>query len=79
MIARAIQILGGSLSDVVRTRIIIRNATDCEEVSGAHGWAFKCIGVRPANTLVVSDLIGEQFLIEIEADAELGFNSVLRI
>jgi enamine deaminase RidA (YjgF/YER057c/UK114 family) len=79
VITRAIQKLGGSLSDVVRTRIIVRNPEDCEEVSRAHGWAFECVGVRPANTLVVSGLIGSEFLVEIEAEAELGFKNVLRI
>ena len=79
IIARAIQTLGGSLSDVVRTRIIIRNPDDCEEASSAHGWAFRCAGIRPANTLVVSGLIGSDFLVEIEAEAEMGFKDVLRI
>ncbi|TVY87348.1 Flagellar radial spoke protein, partial [Lachnellula willkommii] len=79
IIARAIQTLGGSLSDVVRTRIIIRNPEDCEEVSRAHGWAFKCVGIRPANTLIVSGLVGSEFLVEIEAEAELGFKDVLRV
>lgn len=64
---------------MVRTRIIVRNEEDCEEVSRAHGWAFECLGVRPANTLVVSGLIGDEFLVEIEAEAELGYGDVLRI
>jgi len=67
------------LPDIVRTRIIVRNSEDCEEVSRAHGWAFKCVGIRPVNTLVVSGLIGPEFLVEIEAEAELGFKNVLRI
>lgn len=79
IISSALQTLGGSLSDVVRTRIIIRREKDCEEVSLAHGWAFKCVGVKPANTLVVSGLIGDEFLVEIEAEAELGSKGVLWI
>ncbi|TVY45493.1 Flagellar radial spoke protein [Lachnellula subtilissima] len=79
IIARAMQKLGGSLSDIVRTRIIIRNPEDSEEVSRAHGWAFKCVGIWPANTLLVSGLVGSEFLVEIEAEAELGFKDVLRI
>ena len=78
-ITRAIQMLGGSLSDVVRTRIMVRNPEDCEEVSRAHGWAFKCVGIRPSNTLLVSGLIGSRFLVEIEAEAELGFKDVLNV
>jgi aryl-alcohol dehydrogenase-like predicted oxidoreductase/enamine deaminase RidA (YjgF/YER057c/UK114 family) len=79
IISRALKALGGSLSDVVRTRVIIRREEDCEEVALAHGWAFACVGVRPANTLVVSGLIGDAFLVEIEAEAELGLKGVLRI
>jgi len=79
IIARALKNLGGSLSDIVRTRIVIRNEEDCEGVSRAHGWVFECAGVRPANTLVVSGLIGSDFLVEIEAEAELGFKTMLRV
>lgn len=79
IIAQALKALGGSLSNVVRTRIIVQNPHDCEEVSRAHGWAFGCLGVRPANTLIVSGLIGSEFLVEIEAEAELGYDNVLRI
>lgn len=79
IITDALQALGGSLSDVVRTRVIVRNEEDCDAVSRAHGWAFKCVGVRPVNTLVVSDLIGKQFLVEIEAEAELGLGAVIKL
>lgn len=73
IIERALKKLGGSLSDLVRTRIMLRNESDCEAVSLAHGWAMKCANVRPANTLIVSGLIGDEFLVEIEAEAEVGF------
>ncbi|KUJ06925.1 Aldo/keto reductase [Mollisia scopiformis] len=79
IIARTIQKLGGSLPNIVRTRIMIRHAEDCDEVSRAHGWVFEWVGIRPANTIVVSGLIGSEFLVEIEAEAELGFGKVLRI
>ncbi|CZR51659.1 related to hormone-sensitive lipase [Phialocephala subalpina] len=79
IIAHAIKRLGGSLSDVVRTRIMIQNPEDCEEVSRAHGWAFECVGVRPANTLIVAGLIGSEYLVEIEVEAEIGSGKVLRI
>jgi enamine deaminase RidA (YjgF/YER057c/UK114 family) len=78
IITDALQALGGSLSDVVRTRIMVQKEEDCEEVSRAHGWAFTCVGVRPANTLVVSGLIGQEYLVEIEAEAEIGYGKVLR-
>lgn len=52
---------------------------DCDAVTRAHGWAFKCVGVRPTNTLIVAGLIGKQFLVEVEADAELGLGCVVKL
>jgi enamine deaminase RidA (YjgF/YER057c/UK114 family) len=68
-IAASLAALGASLEDVIRTRVYLRNADDCEAVSAVHG---RYLGeVRPANTLVeVSRLIGG-YLVEIEAEAEL--------
>lgn len=61
------------MSDVVRTRIMVRTEDLCEPVSLAHGWVFQsCFGTRPANTLVTAGLIGEEFLVEIEAEAVVG-------
>lgn len=51
---------------------MIRHESDSEAVSRAHGWAFRCAGVSPANTLVTAGLIGDEFLVEIEAEAEVG-------
>ena len=72
IIHEALKALGSSLSDVVRTRIMVKDMQNCEEVSLAHGWAFKCVGVLPSNTLVQCGLAGDQFIIEIEAEAEVG-------
>lgn len=61
------------MSDVVRTRVMVRSEDICEPVSLAHGWAFEsCEGIRPANTLVTAGLIGDLFLVEIEAEAVVG-------
>ena len=79
IISEALQALGGSLSDVVRTRIMLRNEEDCEEVVRVHGWAFNCVGIRPANTTVVCGLVGKEYLVEIEAEAELGCGKVLKM
>ncbi|KAI1273785.1 Aldo/keto reductase [Xylaria sp. FL0933] len=79
IISRALKALGGTLSDVVRTRVIVSNEADCDEVSRAHGWAFQCEGVRPSNTLFVANLVGSAYLVEIEAEARLGCNDVLRL
>lgn len=63
----ALQSLGHRLEDVVRTRIFIRNVSDWEPISRAHGARFKHI--QPANTLVQANLIGEEYLVEMEAEA----------
>jgi len=66
-IAASISALGGSLEDVVRTRIYLRDANQWEHVSRAHGRAFS--SVLPANTLIeAGNLIGE-YEVEIEAEA----------
>ncbi|KAF7197815.1 Flagellar radial spoke protein 5 [Pseudocercospora fuligena] len=72
MVFKAIKGLGGHPKDVVRTRIMLRNEDDVRQVKEAHGWAFKCEGIRPANTLILAGLIGAEFLVEIEAEAVLS-------
>jgi enamine deaminase RidA (YjgF/YER057c/UK114 family) len=72
IIERSLKALGASFSDIVRTRIIIQNLKDCEEVSRAHGWRMKCAGILPANTLVSAGVVGDNMLVEIEAWAEVG-------
>ena len=66
-IEAAINSLGGLLKDVIRTRIFIKNLSDWELVAKAHGERFK--DIMPANTLVQARLIGEDYLVEIEAEA----------
>ena len=66
----ALQSLGAGLEDVVRTRVYIREGVDWEPVARAHGARFGRI--RPANTLVYANTIGEDLLVEIEAEAEVA-------
>jgi enamine deaminase RidA (YjgF/YER057c/UK114 family) len=61
--------LGARLQDVVRTRVYVRRASDWEAVARAHGERFG--RVQPANTLVVADLIGDEYLVEMDAEAEI--------
>ncbi len=69
-IERAIAQLGGSLRDVVRTRVYVRNIADWEAVARVHGERFG--DILPVNTLVQAHLVGEQYLVEIEAEAMIG-------
>jgi enamine deaminase RidA (YjgF/YER057c/UK114 family) len=69
-IEKAIRELGGSLGDVVRTRIYIARMNDWEEVARVHG--DRLGDIRPANTLIRADLVGEEYLVEIEAEAVVG-------
>ena len=65
----AITSLGGSLADVVRTRIFVNDIDQWEPVARAHGLRFN--GINPANTLVEAKLVGDGYLVEIEAEAIL--------
>jgi diketogulonate reductase-like aldo/keto reductase len=69
-IAASLAALGGSLEDVVRTRIFLRDVSQWEPVSRVHGRYFG--DIRPANTLVsVGGLVGD-YDVEIEAEAVVG-------
>ena len=64
----AIEELGGSLSDVVRTRILLTRIDDWREAARVHGEFFR--EIRPVNTIVqVARFIDPEWLVETEVDA----------
>jgi enamine deaminase RidA (YjgF/YER057c/UK114 family) len=67
IIRAAIEVLGGTLAQVIRTRMFIVDIARAAEATAVHGEFFR--DIRPATTLVeVSRLIDDRALIEIEAD-----------
>ncbi len=68
-ILAAIASLGGRPDDVVRTRIFLTDANDCDAACEVHGRYFG--EVMPANTLLeISRIVGD-YVVEIEAEAVL--------
>ena len=68
IVAQALEQAGASLSDVIRTRILLTRIEDWERVGLVHGEFFGSI--RPANTVMqVTRFIDPEWLVEIEVDA----------
>lgn len=64
----AIEALGGSAANVVRTRMFIVNADDADDVGLAHKTLFGAW--EPAATMVVvAALLDPEWLVEIEVEA----------
>ncbi|WP_419757709.1 aldo/keto reductase [Acidisoma sp.] len=68
-IAASIAALGGTMEDVIRTRIYLRDAAAWEPVSRAHGRTFG--DILPANTLLGAGTLIGDYEVEIEAEAEV--------
>ncbi len=71
LIVTAIEELGGSAKDVVRTRMLLTNPTDQDAVGAVHSRYFG--GAKPAATMVgVAWLCRPEWKVEIEAEALIG-------
>ena len=67
----AVTALGGSVSDVVRTRVLLVPGCEWRDAARAHREVFA--DHPPANTtLFVAGLIGDGLLVEVEVFAEVG-------
>ena len=63
----ALKSMNATMRDVVRTRIFVSDVQHWEAIARVHGKRFE--DINPTNTLVVAKLIGEEYLVEVEADA----------
>jgi enamine deaminase RidA (YjgF/YER057c/UK114 family) len=70
VIKAALEDLGSSLSEVIMTRIYVRDVHDIDRVAVIHGEVFR--DIRPATTIVKVDFIDARILVEIEAEAVYG-------
>lgn len=76
IVRAALEQLGASLQDVIRTRILLTNIADWQSVGRVHGEYFGQI--RPACTVVqVSRFIDPDWLVELEVDAVVRATGLL--
>jgi enamine deaminase RidA (YjgF/YER057c/UK114 family) len=67
IVGNALNEAGATFDDVVRTRVFVTDPAHAPEVMRAHGEAFGT--ARPACTGIVSALLNERWLCELEVEA----------
>jgi len=70
LIEAAIVDLGGTLADVIMTRVYVSDVHNIETVAVVHGERFR--DIRPATTIVKAEFVDPRILVEIEAEAVYG-------
>lgn len=71
IIVEAVETLGGTAADVVRTRMFLVDPDDAAAVGRAHGSVFA--DIRPASTMIAGAvLLRPEWRVEIEAEALLA-------
>jgi len=70
LVEAAIVDLGGTLADVIMTRVYVSDVRNIEAVAVIHGERFR--DIRPATTIVRVEFIDPRILVEIEAEAVYG-------
>lgn len=74
VIVRAVEELGGTAADVVRTRMYLTDMTQQDAIGEVHARYFG--DARPAATMVgVAALCRPEWLVEIEAEAIIGIRT----
>ena len=67
-IEKSLKALGGSLNDVIRTRMFVTDIRLFEEFAKAHGEIFSSI--KPCTSMIeIKSLVEPDYLIEIEASS----------
>ena len=68
IVRKAVEDAGGSIEDVIRTRILVTDAKTWKEAARAHEEVFS--DIRPACTVMeVPGFVDPDWLVEIEAEA----------
>lgn len=71
VIVEAVETLGGTAADIVRTRMFLVDPADADAVGRAHGCVFS--EIRPASTMIAGAvLLRPEWRVEIEAEAIVG-------
>ena len=70
IVREAIEKLGGTLDDVIMTRIFVSDTQNIDRVAVIHGEVFR--EIRPATSIVKVGFIDPKIQVEIEAEAIMG-------